>query len=578
MGKTKKQPWGPLLRNVLAPNVPWAWYAANTAANMAISTMFVGMSALAAQIMTGAALKNTSVLLQYLGVNLFAVVTSLALGLSGAWADFWTERKIQDKLWVKLVRMPMSVYDQQPPSSLISRVTTDTSQITYSLSFVCTLVTHVYTMCLVLHEIWVQSHFIALALLLVLPYAWVVMVLPGRLIFRVRNAAQQKFAELTTFVAERLGSITLVKSAACEDTDLALGYAAVDEHYRANLKYWLLDGATQPFTYGTEGIVGAIVLVAGSILVSRGEMDMTGLVYMFMLRQTIYTTMTQFIFCFYNLKNTQGSTVKITQFLSDPSEVLEREKSFTQPDSDIVFDNVSFRYADRDVIQNITAVIPKGKVTAIVGPSGAGKTTLLNLLERLYTPGEGEIRFGDTPVEKIHLDQWRGAFGYIQQASPLFSGTIRSNIVYGLNRPATEEEVIRAAKMANAYDFIMKLPAGFDTDVGQLGSKLSGGERQRIAIARMIIKDPDYLLLDEATSNLDGENEAQVQSALTNMMQGRTAIVVAHNLRTVIHADNIIVMAEGRIQAVGTHESLYRHNDLYTRYFDLTFAPGGAEP
>ena len=162
--------------------------------------------------------------------------------------------------------------------------------------------------------------------------------------------------------------------------------------------------------------------------------------------------------------------------------------------------------------------------------------------------------------------------GYIQQASPLLSGTIRDNIVYGLNRPAKDEEVVKAAKTANAYDFIMELPDGFDTDIGQLGGKLSGGERQRIAIARMIIKDPSYLLLDEATSNLDAENETEVQAALSSMMEGRTAVVVAHNLRTVVNADNIIVMDQGRVQAVGTHQSLYKSNELYTKYFDLQFA------
>lgn len=569
---SRKQSWGPFIKNVLGPNVPWVWYIANTVARMALNTMFVGMNKLAAQIMTGQVLNNNTILLQYLGLSLFSTVTSLALGFSSSWASFWTERKIQRRLWTKLVRMPMRLYDRQPPSSLISRVTSDTSQITYSLSYIFSIVTDVYTMGLVLAQIWGLSHFIAVALIFVLPYAWAVMVIPGRLIFRVRKAAQQKFAELTTFVAERLGSITLVKTAANEDADLLLGYQAVDEHYKANLKFWLIDGATQPFNYGTEGIVGAIILVAGSILVKRGEMGMDGLLYLFMLRQSVYSTMQQFIFCFYNLKNTQGSTSKITEFMSSEPEVLEREKAFIQPDSDISFENVSFRYDDRDVIQNVSFCIPCGKMTAIVGPSGSGKTTLLNLLERLYTPDEGEIRFGDTPVEKIHLDQWRSATGYIQQASPLFSGTIRDNIVYGLNRPATDEEVIKAAKMANAYDFIMKLPEGFDTNVGQLGGKLSGGERQRIAIARMIIKNPDYLLLDEATSSLDAENEAEVQEALNGMMAGRTAIVVAHNLRTVVNADNIIVMDQGRIRAVGTHESLYGSNDLYTKYFDLTFA------
>lgn len=568
---SKKQPWGPLIKRVLVPNVPWAWFIANTAVSMAVRTMFVGMAGLGAKIMSGAVLNDSSVLVQYIGLMVLNLLVSIVLGISEEWAKYWTERKVQLRLWTKMVRMPMRLYDRQAPSSLISRVTSDTAQITYSLSYVFQLVTDAYTLGMVLVLFWGQSHFITIALVCVLPYVWAVMVIPGRLIFRVRNAAQQKFAELTTFVAERLSSITLVKSAASEDADLELGYQAVDEHYKANLKYWLIDGATQPFSYGTEGIVRAIVLIAGSILVHRGEMDMTGLLYIYMMCQTVYGSMSQFIFCFYNLKNTQGSTAKIAEIMDSESEVLEREKAFIQPDSDIAFENVSFRYGDQEVLKNVSFTIPKGKVTAIVGPSGAGKTTLLSLLERLYTPNEGQLRFGNTSVEKIHLDQWRGATGYIQQASPLLSGTVRDNIIYGLNRPVTDEEVVKAARMANAYDFIMKLPQGFDTNIGQLGGKLSGGERQRIAIARMIIKNPDCLLLDEATSSLDAENETEVQAALSSIMEGRTAIVVAHNLRTVVNADNIIVMDQGRVQAIGTHNSLYGSNPLYTKYFDLQF-------
>lgn len=570
--KTKKQPWGPFIKQVLGPNVPWVWYIANLVVQLATANIMMAGYMLVGQIMSGEAVSDTSILWRYVGLMLLSMAISLVVGVSGQWASIWTERKLQTRLWTKMVRMPMRLYDKQEPSSLISRVTGDTMLVTYALTYVFSLITTIYTLGLMLGEIWKMNSGITLALLLVLPYIWATMYIPGRFKFSAKKAVQEKLAKLTTFVAERLSSITLVKSSANENADLQLGYECAEELYKANLKYWLIDGATQPFTYGTEGIVGAIVLISGSIMVQQGLLDMAGLMTMFAMRQDIYIEMIQFIFCYHELKDAQGSTAKIAEIMASEPEKLERERSFTQPDSDIAFEDVSFRYEDKDVIQNVSVIIPKGKVTAIVGPSGAGKTTLLSLLERLYTPNEGQLMFGGTPAEEIHLDEWRGATGYIQQSSPLLSGTIRDNIVYGLNREAREEEVIAAAKKANAYDFIMKLPQGFDTDIGQLGGKLSGGERQRIAIARMIIKDPDYLFLDEATSNLDAENEAAVQAALNQAMEGKTAVVVAHNLRTVVNADNIIVMDQGRIQAVGTHQSLYGSNELYTKYFDLQFA------
>ena len=216
-----------------------------------------------------------------------------------------------------------------------------------------------------------------------------------------------------------------------------------------------------------------------------------------------------------------------------------------------------------------TASAEAGKVTAIIGPSGAGKSTVLNLVERLYHPGEGKILWGGQEANKYDLYSWRRSIGYIPQDTQLFAGTIRDNITQGVQGTVSEERIREAAQQADALEFIEGFEKGFDTEVGENGTKLSGGEKQRIAIARMMIRDPEYLLLDEATSSLDAQNEAMVMSALGQLMKGRTCIVVAHNLRTVENADNIIFMEKGKVVSTGSHEELYRENEKYRRYVDL---------
>lgn len=262
-------------------------------------------------------------------------------------------------------------------------------------------------------------------------------------------------------------------------------------------------------------------------------------------------------------------TAAVSELTDIESEEMKCSQSFNVPDADIRFNNVSFAYNGKDVLKNVSFTIPKGKTTALVGPSGSGKTTILNLLERFYEPGSGQILFGGENAQRFHLNEWRRAFGYIPQSSPLLSGSVRENLSYGLNREAKEGDLIKAAKLANIYDFIRDLPQGFDTAVGQIGGRLSGGERQRMAIARTAVKNPDFLLMDEATSSLDPQNAALVQVSLNNLMQGRTCVVVAHNMQTVASADHIVVINDGRVEAEGTHKELYQSNALYRRCCDL---------
>lgn len=241
-------------------------------------------------------------------------------------------------------------------------------------------------------------------------------------------------------------------------------------------------------------------------------------------------------------------------------------------DADIILDHVDFSYQTAKVLSNLNCSIPKGKITAIVGTNGSGKSTLFKLLERMYNPTAGKIYFGDKDITEFSLSSWRKSFAIVAQEKPLLSGTIRENIMYGVERKVTEEELIHVAKMANIYDFVMNTPGQFDAQVGPGGSNFSGGQQQCIAIARAMMRNPDYLLLDEATSNLDVKSEQQVTEALNNLMEGRTTILIAHNYSATIFADQVIVLCDGEIQAVGTPKELLETNEYYR-----TFAKAGTE-
>jgi len=238
----------------------------------------------------------------------------------------------------------------------------------------------------------------------------------------------------------------------------------------------------------------------------------------------------------------------------------------------IVFKDVSFSYNGTDtVLDHINLEIMRNQVVALVGPSGAGKSTLVNLLPRFYEVGSGAILIDGVDIRRLRLSSLRRQIGIVSQETLLFNTTIRENIMYG--KPgSTEDEVIRAAKAANAHEFIMRLPKGYDTIIGEAGALLSGGERQRIAIARAIIRNPSILILDEATSSLDSESERAIRAALDSFMRSRTTLVIAHRLSTVLNADLIVVMENGRIVERGTHRELYDMKGLYRRLYDTQFS------
>lgn len=564
-----KQRWSPFLR-IIRRNTPWLWFILNTVlASVPVLLQTVLLPQVSGQLLGGDL--NALLAWEFTGIMVLIGLLSNLTMISNSWCRLHMTRNIRRSLWDRLMDLPMSEYDRITPTSLISRVTSDTGSITTMVAAIFGLLPYVSSQVLILQQTYELSRTIAYALFLALPYVFLVMMLPGRLLYRVNREKVAALSRFTSFVAERMMNMRLIKTAGTEDKEQLLGYEAALENYRATVRIGIAGAIITPFTSSTQSVLVAIVLITGSILMERGELGPDAVITLYMYAQNIYSAFSSYISTYHTIKQTHGSASVVAELMDEQGETAKREKSFTMPDADIIFDDVSFHYGGQEVLSHVSLTIPQGKTTAIVGPSGAGKTTILSLLERLYTPSSGVIRFGNTPIEKIHLDEWRRSMGYIQQSSPLVTGTIRDNIIYGLDREPSQESVCHAAELANAAEFISALPESYDTHIGQLGGKLSGGERQRVALARMMIKQPGCLLLDEATASLDAENAAAVQKALRQITVGKTAVIVAHDLRTIRDADHIIVLDKGQVLASGTHDTLYEECGLYRRYCDLMF-------
>ena len=379
--------------------------------------------------------------------------------------------------------------------------------------------------------------------------------LEGRLLFLRERRGKQARAQLTAYLAEHLGFFTQIKQLHSQKEELSRGKKAIGDFYKAEVYQAALTLLNSVVSGSMTDVINILVFVMGVPMVRSGTLSLTELAafqnYVLLAYQSLSSLpglYTQFMY--YN-----GQLFYVGKLMAEPEEVVRRERGMDMEDESIRFENVSFGYrTDQPVIRNATFDIPKGKVTMVVGPNGTGKTTLFKLIERFYTPTEGKITFGPYDVESIHLDEWRQSIAYVLQEPQLFDGTVRENIAYGMGRAVTDEEVISAAKLASADEFIRSLPGGYDFVIGDNGCRLSAGQRQRIAIARAVMLDPAYLLLDEATCNMDVYAEKQVTEALMRLMAGRTTVMISHDMRMLDRADQVVVLGGGTVEAAMPRE------------------------
>ncbi|MGE6379752.1 ABC transporter ATP-binding protein [Peribacillus muralis] len=474
---------------------------------------------------------------------------------------------IRDQLWKKLLVLPVNYFDEHPSGETVSRMTNDTTVVKGLISehlsnFVTGIISIVGAMIVLFLLDWKMS----LLMFIAIPLSVLILLPLGKKMHRISKGMQDETASFTAVLQQVLTEIRLVKASNAETFEYENGKKGIIKLFQYGLKEAKIQALIGPLMSLVMMALLVLILGYGGMRVSSGALSAGALVAFIMYLFQIIMPMAQLAAFFTQFQKATGATERIISILD--SEVEEdatlKVQNSSQP---ITVEHLEYRYNDGEqVLKDINFTVEAGKVTAIVGPSGSGKTTLFSLFERFYKPQQGSISIGGTSINDFTLLSWRSQIGYVSQESPIVSGTIRDNICYGIDRDVTDEELNRVAKMAYADQFISDLPNGYDTEVGERGMKLSGGQRQRIAIARAFLRNPKILMLDEATSSLDSKSEHVVQQALNDLMKGRTTIVIAHRLSTVIGSDQIIFLEKGEITGSGTHKELYETHALYREF------------
>ncbi|AIX09113.1 MULTISPECIES: multidrug resistance ABC transporter ATP-binding protein/permease BmrA [Bacillus] len=504
-------------------------------------------------------------------IGLIALVFFVQAGLS-AYATYalnYNGQKIisglRDLLWKKLIKLPVSYFDTNASGETVSRVTNDTMVVKELITtHISGFITGIISVIGSLTILFIMNWKLTLLVLVVVPLAALILVPIGRKMFSISRETQDETARFTGLLNQILPEIRLVKASNAEDVEYGRGKTGISSLFKLGVREAKVQSLVGPLI--SLVLMAALVAVIGygGMQVSSGELTAGALVAFILYLFQIIMPMGQITTFFTQLQKSIGATERMIEILAEEEEDTVTGKQIENAHLPIQLDCVSFGYKpDQLILKEVSAVIEAGKVTAIVGPSGGGKTTLFKLLERFYSPTAGSIRLGDEPIDTYSLESWREHIGYVSQESPLMSGTIRENICYGLERDVTDAEIEKAAEMAYALNFIKELPNQFDTEVGERGIMLSGGQRQRIAIARALLRNPSILMLDEATSSLDSQSEKSVQQALEVLMEGRTTIVIAHRLSTVVDADQLLFVEKGEITGRGTHHELMASHGLY---------------
>jgi len=480
----------------------------------------------------------------------------------------------QHRLYGHLTRMDLSFFHQTPTGSLISRFTVDINMMRAAVSNALTGIGKDFlTLIFLVGVMFIQDRYLAVIAFVVFPVAILPIVKLGQRIRKVTVSTQEEIGQFTTLLEQTIQGARVVKAYRMEEYEKGRFRKIAERVFQLVFKSARIRSMASPIMETLGGVAVALVIFYGGFRVIEESMN-PGAFFSFITALLLaYEPMKRLANLNASLQEGLASAQRLFGLLDTKPNIIDKPDAATLKikGGNIVLDQVNFSYIPKHpVINGVSLSVPAGKLVALVGPSGAGKSTILNLIPRFYEVDSGIIKIDGIDVQDVTLDSLRRNIALVSQEIILFDDTVRANIAYG--RPdASEKEITQAAKNAAAHDFIEAMSNGYDTYVGERGTKVSGGQRQRLAIARAMLKNAPILLLDEATSSLDAESEREVQAALMELMKGRTTLVIAHRLSTVIEADLIHVIDNGKLVESGNHPELLSKNGTYARLYALQF-------
>jgi len=481
-------------------------------------------------------------------------------------------RDIRNQIYQKITSLPLGFFSEERKGDIIARMSGDVLEVESSImSSLDMLFKNPVLIIAYFSTMLFVSWQLTLFTLIIVPIMGWIMGMVGRKLKRKSIEAQALWSDTMSQAEETLGGLRIIK-AFCAEEKMNKRFDKINSSYRDHLmKVNIRQSSAHPMSEFLGTVMIVIVLWFGGMLVLNNQ-AITGptFIYYMVILYSIINPLKEFSKASYNIPKGLASMERIDKILLAENTIkeVERPKHIASFEHQIEFRHVSFRYGEKWVLQDINLVIPKGKTIALVGQSGGGKSTLVDLIPRYYDVQEGEVLIDGMNVKDLGIHDLRQLIGNVNQEAILFNDTFRNNIAFGVDK-ATDEQIAEAAKIANAYDFIMQSEQGFETNIGDRGGRLSGGQRQRVSIARAILKNPPILILDEATSALDTESERLVQDALERLMKTRTTVAIAHRLSTIKNADEICVLHEGRIVERGTHDKLLSMDGYYKKLNDM---------